>query len=261
VTAAPGVHLRVDAAIALITLDRPGAKNALDRTTWAQLRAAIAEAAAAPVRVVALAGAGGSFSAGGDLKSIEERLALSADERRAQLIEDAAAIRALVEIPHPTVALLDGPAMGAGLALALACDVRLASQRSTLSCAFRKVGLATDFGLAWLLPRLIGRGRALDLLYSGDTLPAEQALQRGLLDRVYADDRFTEESGAYLRALAEGPASLPIIRRIVDEVATRTLDEAIGIEAGGQAEASRTRDAHEGARAFLERRAPRFRGE
>jgi enoyl-CoA hydratase/carnithine racemase len=209
---------------------------------------------------VVVEGKGGVFSAGGDLKTMGSRLSLPYEERRAQLTADAQVIRALVEIGRPTVALIDGPAMGAGLAVALACDVRLASAKSRVSCAFRKVGVAGDFGVSWLLPRLIGRGRALDLLYSGDVLDAEAARASGILERVFPDEKFAEESERYVRALAEGPASLALIRAAVDACEDASLSQGIAIEAARQAEASRTEDAREGVNAFLEKRAPKFRG-
>ena len=238
-----GVGFLEQAGVARITLSRPEVKNALDRSTWAAFARAVAAAKKSAARVIVVEGAGGAFSAGGDLKSIEERLVLPSEARRAQLTADAQGIRELVEIGRPTLALIDGPAMGAGLAIALACDLRLASARSRLSCAFRKVGLAADFGVSWLLPRLVGRGRALDLLYSGELLSADAAKAYGLVERVYSDERWKEDSEAYVQALATGPAALRIIRRVVDEVGMRSLAESIEIEAGGQAEASRTKDA------------------
>jgi 2-(1,2-epoxy-1,2-dihydrophenyl)acetyl-CoA isomerase len=255
-----GVGFRLDAGVARITLDRPAVKNALDRSTWAALKQAVEAARASDARVVVVEGANGAFSAGGDLKSMAERLALAHDIRRSQLASDAQVIKALVELGRPTVALIDGPAMGAGLAIALACDVRLASRRSKLSLAFRKVGLAADFGVSWTLPRLVGRGRALDLLYTGEMLDADAAMTRGIVERVFADEEWKEKCEAYVRALADGPAALDIIRRVVDEVRDLPLGEAIEHEAHGQATASKTNDASEGALAFNEKRPPRFQG-
>ncbi len=255
-----GVRYTLDGEVARITIVRPAVKNALDRPAWAALGAAVRAAAASPARVVVLTGEGGAFCAGGDLSSIEARLALPADVRQAQLTEDAQVIAGLLALGRPTVALIDGPAMGAGLALALACDVRLASDRSLFSAAFRKVGLAGDFGISWLLPRAVGRGRALDLFYTGELLDAASAHAAGLVERVYPAARFAADSAAYVALLASGPAALPILRRVVDEVAGLSLDDALPREAAGQAEASRTADAREGARAFLEKRPTRFAG-
>src|SRR5688572_4256728 len=126
-----GVRLRREGDAAYITLDRPAVKNALDRTTWAALGRAVAAAHASP--------------AGGDLKSMPERLALPYDERRAQLTADAQVIRAIVGLRRPTITLINNPTINTNLTIALACDVRLASARSRLSFAFRKVGLAADF--------------------------------------------------------------------------------------------------------------------
>lgn len=253
-----GIGLAIAGDVARITIDRPKLRNALDPGAWAALRAAVDGACAASAAVIVIAGANGVFCSGGDLSTIEARLAMPEDEREHQLTDDAQAIVALLGAGRPTVALIDGPAMGAGLALALACDVRVASMRSRFSAAFRNVGLAGDFGISWLLPRQVGRGRALDLLYTGEVFGAGDAQRIGLVERVIADDAFEAESARYVQHLADGPASLALIRASVDAAATITLAEAVPIEARVQARASRSDDAREGARAFLEKRAPRF---
>ena len=253
-----GVGLAIAGDVARITIDRPKLRNALDPAAWAALRAAVDGACAASVAVIVVTGANGVFCAGGDLSTIEARLAMPEDERRQQLADDAQAIVALLAAERPTVALIDGAAMGAGLALALACDVRVASARSRFSAAFRNVGVAGDFGISWLLPRQVGRGRALDLLYTGEVFDAGDAQRIGLVERVIADDAFEQESARYVQHLAQGPASLALIRASVDAAAETTLAEAIPLEAAAQAKASRTADAREGARAFLEKRAPVF---
>ena len=254
------MRLAIDDGVARITIDRPGVRNALDRPAWAALAAAVAGARGSAARVVVVTGANGSFCAGGDLSSIETRLALPASERQAQLLQDAEAISSLLDMGKPTLALVDGAAMGAGLALALACDVRIASARSRFSAAFRKVGLAGDFGISGLLPRQVGRGRALDLMYWGDTLTAEEARRDGLVERVLPDGEFADASSLLVRQLADGPASLSLIRDAIDASSPLALSDSLQVEASAQAEASRSEDAREGARAFLEKRAPRFSG-
>lgn len=255
-----GIALDIGGDIARITIDRRAVRNALDPAAWAALRAAVAGAIASNAAVIAVRGEGGAFCAGGDLSTIEARLALPEAERRANLTEDAQVIAELLAAPKPTVALVDGAAMGAGLALALACDVRIATERSRFSAAFVKVGLAGDFGISWLLPRQVGRGRALDLLYTGEVVSAADALRIGLIERVVPDDQLAAESERYLAHLARGPASLGLLRSTVDSVASVTLPEALPIEAAAQAKASRTADAREGARAFREKRVPHFTG-
>jgi 2-(1,2-epoxy-1,2-dihydrophenyl)acetyl-CoA isomerase len=255
-----GISLELADGVARVVLDRPQLKNALDPESWAALHHAIRGAITAHARVIVVEGRGGAFCAGGNLKNIAERLELPIAERRAQLERDAQAVRLLAECGRPTVAIIDGPALGAGLALALACDVRLCSARSTLGAAFRKVGLAGDFGISWLLPRAVGRGRALDLLYTGRTLRADEAYDLGLVEHVVPDAELAATASAYVAELASGPASLDSMRHTVHAVHAMRFSVALAFEAGAQAEASQTSDAKEGARAFLERRPPRFEG-
>ncbi len=257
------VDYRVEAGVATVTLRRPQVKNALGSEEWRQLDAHFATAEAdATVRVLVVAGEGGSFSAGGDLKTMPERLALSVDERRAQLLSDGAAIRRLRAFEKPVVAKIDGACVGAGLSLALACDVRLASNRARLGATFVKVGLTGDFGLLYALPRIVGQSRAFDLLLSGDILTAADALAIGLVSRVFADDRFEEEVARYVRNLADGAlVALALtkegIRRSVGE---NDFEAMLKWEAEAQAALSQTADAKEGVTAFLSRRKPIFTG-
>jgi 2-(1,2-epoxy-1,2-dihydrophenyl)acetyl-CoA isomerase len=248
--------------IATITIDRPGVKNALGPAEWQALRAHVATAASdESVRAVVVTGAGGVFSAGGDLKTMPERLAQPHDERKANLIHDAQLILALRALPKPVLAMIDGPAVGAGLSLALACDVRMASTRARLGAAFHRIGLTGDFGLLWLLPRTIGPARAMDLLLRAEPVDAVAAEALGLVTRVVAPEALVEETYAYARRLVAGP---PLAQGLTKLGLQRALEvdlaSMIEWEAEAQARCSRSDDAKEGVRAFLERRAPVFRG-
>jgi 2-(1,2-epoxy-1,2-dihydrophenyl)acetyl-CoA isomerase len=259
---APGVRYSVSDGIATITLDRPDVKNALGPGEWQALRAHVKSAAGdESVRVVVLTGAGGVFSAGGDLKTMPERLAQPHDVRRANLINDAQVILALRALPKPVLAMIDGPAVGAGLSLALACDVRIASTRAKLGASFHRIGLTGDFGLLWLLPRIIGPARAMDLLLRAEPVEAVAAEQLGLVTRVVAPEVIVEETHAYARRLVAGP---PLAQGLTKLGLHHALDVDLAAmiewEAEAQARCSRSDDANEGVRAFLERRAPNFRG-
>jgi enoyl-CoA hydratase/carnithine racemase len=252
----------VDGGIATITLDRPDVKNALGPDEWRALREHVAAAAAESVRVVVVTGAGGAFSAGGDLKTMPERLALPRDVRQASLIRDAEVVLSLRALAKPVIAMIDGPAMGAGLALALACDLRIASSRAKLGASFHRVGLTGDFGLLWLLPRVVGPTQAMELLMRAEAVDAERAERIGLVTRVVPAERLADETYDYARRLAAGP---PIAQGLTKVGLHRALEHdlaaMISWEAEAQARCSHTADAHEGVAAFAERRAPIFRGE
>jgi 2-(1,2-epoxy-1,2-dihydrophenyl)acetyl-CoA isomerase len=180
------VRYEVGGPVATVTIDRPAARNALGPAEWRALAGAIDRAGAdAAVRVVVVTGAGGHFSAGGDVKTMPERLALEPAARRVQLMEDAAAIRGLRALPKPSIARIDGSCVGAGLSLALACDLRFASRRASFGATFHRVGLTGDFGLMHLLPRAVGAARAAELLLLADVIDATRAAEIGLINRVY----------------------------------------------------------------------------
>jgi 2-(1,2-epoxy-1,2-dihydrophenyl)acetyl-CoA isomerase len=248
--------------VGLLTLNRPDARNALGPEDWALLAHHLERAEADPdVRVVLLTGAGKAFCAGGDVRTMPERLALSPDVRRAALLRDARAIRLLVEMEKPTLAAVNGPAVGAGLSLACACDLRLASENARFGAGFVRVGLASDFGAAWLLPRVIGRPRAMELCYTGELVDAGTAVQMGLVNRVWPQDRFAAEAVSFARQVATGaPIALALTKKAILRSDEMDLSAALEYEAMGQAIASRTEDAAEGVAAVASRRPPSFKG-
>jgi 2-(1,2-epoxy-1,2-dihydrophenyl)acetyl-CoA isomerase len=256
------VEYEVRERIATITLARPSVKNALGPAEWQRLRALVDEAGRdAAVRVVIVTGAGGVFSAGGDLRSMPERLALPMHVRRANLLEDAQVVRALRELGKPVVAMIAGAAVGAGLSLALACDVRIAAADARLGASFHKVGLTGDFGLLWLLPRVVGPTRAMDLLMTAEIIDAARAEAIGLVTRVVPPERLVEETWAYAQRLADGPPiAMALTKRGLHLGLERELADMLAWEAEAQARCSKTADAREGVTAFRERRPPRFEG-
>jgi 2-(1,2-epoxy-1,2-dihydrophenyl)acetyl-CoA isomerase len=248
--------------VATLTLDRPAAKNALGRPEWHALAEAVDRAAADDdVRVVVLTGAGGAFSAGGDVKTMPERLALDPATRRQQLLEDGRVIRALRELPKPVIARIDGACVGAGLSLALACDLRVASSRSTFGATFHRIGLTGDFGLLHLLPRTIGPARAAELLLLAEVIDAARAESLSLVHRVVDAATLDAEVASIAQRLADGP---PIAQALTKAGLARAyeseLQSALEWEAAAQAIASRTDDAKEGLAALLEKRKAVFVG-
>ncbi|MGZ3408426.1 MAG: enoyl-CoA hydratase/isomerase family protein [Polyangia bacterium] len=256
--------IRYDVAerIATITIDRPEVKNALGPVEWKALRARVDDAAEdGDVRVVVVTGAGGTFSAGGDLKTMPERLTEPRDVRKANLVVLAQLIPTLRALPKPVIAMIDGACVGAGLSLALACDVRIAATRARLGASFHRVGLTGDFGLLWLLPRVVGPTHALDLLMRAETIAAARAEQIGLVTRVVAGERLADETYDYARRLADGPpVEQGFTKRGLHIALESELAAMLEWEADAQATCSHTADAHEGVHAFLERRKPVFRG-
>jgi len=256
------IRYEVAERIATITIDRPEVKNALGPDEWRALSARVDDADAdADVRVLVITGAGGTFSAGGDLKTMPERLAEPRDVRAANLVVHAQIVPRLRELAKPVIAMIDGACVGAGLSLALACDLRIAATRARLGAAFHRVGLTGDFGLLWLLPRIVGPTRAMDLLMRAETIDAARAETIGLVTRVVADDRLADETYDYARRLADGP---PVAQGLTKRGLHRALESELASmlewEAEAQATCSHTADAYEGVHAFLARRKPIFRG-
>jgi 2-(1,2-epoxy-1,2-dihydrophenyl)acetyl-CoA isomerase len=248
--------------VATITIDRPEVKNALGPDEWHAIRAhALAAGADPSVRVVVVRGAGGVFSAGGDLKSMPERLALDKHVRRAQLLADAQVIVTLRELPKPVVAVIEGAAVGAGLSLALACDVRLVAAEARLGAVFHKIGLTADFGLSWLLPRVVGPTRAMDLLMSAALVDGARAVELGLCTRAWPAAQLATEAEAYVRRIADGPPlAIARTKAALHASEERTLAQMLAFEAEAQAFCSKTEDVREGIAAFFAKRAPKFEG-
>ncbi len=246
--------------VALLTLDRPAKRNAIMPEDWRALEERLDEGASDPrVRVFVLTGAGGVFSAGGDLKTMGERLEHSPTRRSREMLRMTRVIQRFRDTPKPIVAAVEGPAIGAGLVVALACDLRLASESARFSAPFLRVGMQPDFGGAYFLPRLIGTARALELLWTQEALDARAAASIGLVNRVLPDASFREQAFAFAARIGANPAgALALSKLCVYHGAEQTLGELLDLEAIGQSLLSRSADAREGVRAFVEKRRPRF---
>lgn len=246
-----------------LTLNRPESFNALNVELKLALTAALREAAADDdVRAVVLAGAGRSFCAGQDLK---EHIALleAEDPSPLRTVEEHynPIIRAVVTMPKPVISAINGSAAGAGASLAFASDLRIAAADAKFLMAFANVGLSTDSGASWTLPRLIGYGRAMEMLLLAEPVHAEEALRIGMVSRLVDAGGATEAAMELAGRLAQGPtSSYAKIKETVRAASAEGIDEALDVEAGAQAEAGDTADHREAVAAFVAKRDPRFTG-
>lgn len=258
---APSLLADRDGAVAVLTLNRPAAMNALDDELVRCLAAELERAAADDgTRAIVLQGTGGSFCSGADLKEALGQLdaGVSLSTRLAPF---QASVRAIAGAPKPVIAAVDGAAVGFGADLALACDLRLFSDRGYLQEKFVGIGLMPDGGGTFHLSRLVGPGRALELLLLGNKVEAPRALELGLANRVVSAAELSREALALARRLAEGPPlALAAIKQATRAALSGTLDEALAREATGQARLLGSADLREGIAAWTERRAPKFSG-
>jgi len=258
---ASSVRYEVDDAIATITLDRPGALNALTVPMKDELLAAFrAVARDRAVRAVVLTGAGRAFCAGQDLRErLEPGAAPLAVELRERYNPIVAAMRAL---DQPIVGAINGVAAGAGASLAFACDIRLAAEGASFVLAFGRIGLVPDSGATWFLPRLVGPAKAAELALLGGSLSAAEAERFGLVAGVSNGDALAADARALAGRLAGlAPRALALTKRALQRSWSVDLDEALEDEALRQGIAGATADHAEGLAAFLEKRPPRFSGE
>jgi 2-(1,2-epoxy-1,2-dihydrophenyl)acetyl-CoA isomerase len=254
-------HVRLElspAAVATLAISRPETLNALSAQTLAELREALDEAVREGARCLLLTGEGRGFSSGADLATGG---GLPADVGEALEKSFNPLVEALFALPVPVVAAVNGPAAGAGASLALAADIVIAARSAYFLQAFVNIGLIPDAGATWLLPRLAGRARALEMMMLGERISAEQALDWGMIARVVEDEELAEESVALAARLAQGPTvALGLIRRLARNAQDLPLSDALAAERDAQREAGHTRDFANAIAAFLQKRQPRFEG-
>ncbi|MEI6545494.1 MAG: enoyl-CoA hydratase-related protein [Burkholderiales bacterium] len=252
--------------VAVITLNRPDARNALSDYLTPALRRMVKERGDDErVGALLITGAGTAFCAGGDVKGMGDnssKKSMSREERIDDLLERQRLLTgALVAVRKPTVAALPGAAAGAGLAIALACDIRIAAKSAFVSAGYARVGLSGDYGIAWLLSRTVGSPIAREMMFTSDRVDSDRAERIGLFNRVVPDDALQEHAFAMVRALAHGPAvALRHMKDNLDEAAFIDFDTALQHEAHRLVDASRTDDHREAVRAFIEKRKPNFTG-
>jgi enoyl-CoA hydratase/carnithine racemase len=254
--------------VAIITLNRPEVRNALSDTLSPALRAMIKTCGENPdVGVLLITGAGNAFCAGGNVKGMgahrdKKKLEMSYDEKVADLQERQRLLTgALVSLRKPTVAALPGPAVGAGLAIAMACDIRIAAQSAFVSTGYLRVALSGDYGIAWLLTRLIGTARARELMFTGEKVDAARCEQIGLFNRVVPDDRLEPEAFALAKSMADGPTlALRYMKDNLDEALLFDFATARDHEAERLIRLTTTSDHKEAVQAFIEKRKAVYRG-
>jgi 2-(1,2-epoxy-1,2-dihydrophenyl)acetyl-CoA isomerase len=247
-----------DGAVQTITLNRPSVLNALDLAMHERLAAALERAAQPDVRALVITGAGRGFCVGQDVGEFPRDAAAVGELLRRHFNP---AIRALRGLRKPVIAAINGPAAGAGLALALACDLRLAAASASLVPAFAGIGLVPDSGLSHTLPRLIGSAAAFDWIVSGRRIAAPEAAAMGLVMRVVEDADLAAATDALATQLAAGPtAAIGLTKELIGRSLESSLDDQLEEEARLQAIAAAGADFAEGVAAFLEKRPPRFTG-
>ena len=255
----------VDDGVAVLTMNRPHRRNAMSPAMMAAMDRILGELEVDDsVGCVVLTGAGGAFCAGGDVKAMADRAAggreqtLDAAIHRQRLMQRATSGR-LWQMPKPTIAAIGGPAAGAGLSLALACDLRYAVESAVLTTAFARVGFSGDYGGTWFLTRLVGSAAAKELYYFSDRLSAAEAQRLGIVNAVFPAADFDAEVQQRAGRLASGPRlAYRYMKENLNRAVGGELGECMDIEATHHVHTGLTEDHREAAQAFVERREPRF---
>ena len=253
--------------VATITLNRPQARNSLSDKLTPALRTMIRQCGDdAEVGAVLVTGAGDAFCAGGDVKSMgtgPKKPDRTFGERVTELmVRQRTLTGAIVALRKPTIAALPGPAAGAGMALALACDIRIAAESAIMTTGYARIGLSGDYGIAWLLSRLTGTARARELLFLSERLDARRCEQLGLVNRIVPDAALHETAFDMARSLAQGPAmAFGFMKDNLDHALTSDFLSSLDQEADRMVRSAMTLDHKEAVRAFVEKRRPTFQGE
>jgi len=266
----------IEDGVATLTMNRPEARNALSGPMNAALQEAVLRLAHDPsVRVVVLTGAGGAFCAGGDVKGFAADVGRGSgggpgagpaagpnlEARVAGLRRGMELVRWLHEMPKPTLAVIPGAAAGAGLSIALACDLRIAAEGAKLTTAFSKVGLAGDYGGSWFLSHLVGAAKARELYFTADVITGAEAARLGIVNKAVPAAELEAEAKAYARHLAGLPTiAVGYMKKNLNAAAHATLGEVLDLEAEHMVRTMQTDDHKGAAVAFVEKRAPVFAG-
>ena len=264
----------VDGNVGVITFNRPDRRNALSNEMYEGFHVALPALADDPdVNVVMITGAGGAFCAGGDVKAMneshgadggdpKEQLGMDPESRAYGLAERQRWVSlAIHRFPKPVIAALPGAAAGAGMSIALACDLRLAAERSIVVPAFVNVGGSGDFGGSWFLTQLVGTAKAKELYFTSPRLSSHDALELGIVNQVLADDDFETAALNWCRSLAQrAPVALRYMKQNLNRAITCDLETALDAEATAMVRTMSTADHREAAAAFVEKRTPVFTG-
>ena len=257
----------VNDGVAVLTMNRPDRRNAMSEAMMAAMEQVLADVEVDDaVGCVVLTGAGGAFCAGGDVKAMAERPAggpgasMDAAIHRQRLRQRATSGR-LWQMPKPTIAAISGPAAGAGLPLALACDLRYAVEGAVLTTAFARVAFSGDYGGTWFLTRLVGSSKARELYYFSDRLSAEEAEGLGIINAVFPAASFDDEVRRRASRLAGGPRlAYRYMKENLNRAVNGELGECMDLEVTHHIRTGLTDDHRQAAKAFAERREPRFTG-
>jgi 2-(1,2-epoxy-1,2-dihydrophenyl)acetyl-CoA isomerase len=258
----------LDSGVLTLTLNRPEARNAMSREMNLGLQQQLAQAEFDPaVKCIVLTGAGNGFCAGGDVKGMAARGdgtvgAMSIDEAiHRQRVNQRATAGKLFKMPKPTLAVLPGAAAGAGLALALACDLRMMARSAIMTTAFARIGFSGDYGGSYFLTQLVGSAKARELYYLSERIAADEALRLGLTNWVCDSDELAERSRAIAQRLANGPSvAYRYMKENLNRAIAGEVDECLDLEATHHIHCGQTEDHKEASRAFVEKREPVFNG-
>jgi len=258
----PQMLYRTEGNVAILTINRPEAKNSFSPEMLTLWRQFLEEAKLDnQVRVIVVTGKGDTFCSGGDIREMAEGRLRSWDMKRFLWEGVHRIIFALEDLDKPVIAAINGAAMGAGLDMAIMCDLRVCSDRAKLSESYILLGIVPGDGGAYFLPRLIGIGKALELLFTGDVLSPREALEIGLVNRVVDHDRLMEETMVLAERIAsKPPLAIRMAKRAVYQGQTSTLRSHLDYISSQVALLSETQDHQEAARSFLEKRKPIFEG-
>ena len=241
-------------------MSNPGRMNAVPHDGWVQLADAFSAFEESAARALVITGADGDFCSGADMNKEAVAVPSAADNAARMRVTNAAAI-GLHRLTKPTIAAVDGVAVGAGMNLAIGCDIVIASESARFAEIFVKRGLTVDFGGTWLLPRLVGLARARELALTGRVIEADEALAIGLVTSVVPASDLIQTASEVAAQLADGaPLAQSMIKRGLDRSSTFTFEQALSFEEQAQAILLASEDLAEGAAAFVEKRPPRFKG-
>jgi enoyl-CoA hydratase/carnithine racemase len=260
------LRIEIDGEVGTLTLDRPDAFNAMSPEMIGELTVAFAWLAdQAPLRALIVTGAGKAFCAGGDVNWFKTGVESDEIDLPAQVRRGAEALhQAIVDlrrIPYPVIAAVNGPAAGAGFSLALACDIRIASEAAFFACAYGRIGASPDGGMTYFLPRVVGPSRALELLLNDPNMKAQDALEEGLVSEVVAPGELSERSRAKAEKLAaKAPYYVRMAKHLVGQSIENNLTEHLQLERHGIADSMATEDLRNGVEAFFNGDTPEFKG-
>jgi len=257
------VLLTQEGPVATLMLNRPEKLNAIDDGVREGLVAGLESAQRdTSIRAVVITGAGRGFCAGGDIQKMAElKKGHQSVTFRGYLESGHNLVRKIRQLPKPVLASVNGPAAGAGMNLALACDLRIASDRATFTQAFVLIGLHPDWGGTFFLPRLIGIGRAMEMFVMGESMNAAEAFRLGLVNSAVPHDQLTAETGKLAKRLAEAPPlPLALLKQALYERLETQLNLMMDFEVDAQTKCFESTDFAEGLQAFLEKRKPDFKG-